>query len=499
LTRRGRRVVLEGVAMLASTALVIVLPTSVQSTGPWSQPATLAACSAPGSPAIAFPSDSPQHGTGPGAIVWGAAARCPGGGGGPRVAAIAPDDDAPGSPFAARTPAGRALAIGAPLTVAAAPHGRILLAGAAGAARSASAAEPAGAAGGARAAGGGGTGERGLASVADTRAKSSLLLSEGPAGGPFDAPRATGGAAAPLAVANAYLGDVALASPSGGRAGAIELRMHRYYMDVFQPPTPIAGGEGVEGLALALDYRSDALATWERDGVIYTRFMPGSDRSEYPIRRVARAAPGARIAAVLSDDNRAILAWTETRGGTTSVYAELSGTGVRFGAPRLLERFADPGGGPPPRGGGPRLVRLASESVMLAWSGAVAGHWVVHTAAVDLNGVRQIETVSPPGRDAVLADLTPGPSDEAYALWSEPRTSAQGSLDYGDQALYAARGIDAYPGRTIFAAPEQIAAAGVAGTTGEAAVGVDPDTDRALAAWRTRGGVIDYSLRALGG
>ena len=71
---------------------------------------------------------------------------------------------------------------------------------------------------------------------------------------------------------------------------------------------------------------------------------------------------GARGAhrALLSDDNRATLAWSETRGQITRVFVELSGTGVRFGTPRLLERFTDPDGAAPPSDS-PRLVRLLSE------------------------------------------------------------------------------------------------------------------------------------------
>jgi len=65
--------------------------------------------------------------------------------------------------------------------------------------------------------------------------------------------------------------------------------------------------------------------------------------------------------------------------------------------------------------------------------------------------------------------------------------------------VYAARGVDAYPGRTIFTAPQQISAPGASGSTSEAAIAVDPDSDRAIAAWRTPDGAIDYSLRALGG
>ena len=496
-TRRARRIACAGPALLAGVAFVVLLPAAVQSDyGPWSQPAVLEACSAPVSPAVVFPSDAPRHGTGPGAIVWSSASRCPGGAGA-RVSAIAPSTDAPGVGSTPRTAAGRALGFTEPIAVAAAPHGRVLLAGATTAERSAAGTSTNGVS-----TTGASTNGATAAGASPTHANG-LLLSEGLARGPFTAPAPTGGAGDPLALTTAYLGDVALASPEGAPdtpggdgTGAIELRIHRYYASSFTAPVPVAASRSVEGLTLAMDYRSDALAVWERDGTIYARDMPGSGRSGRSTQRVAAAAPGARIAALLSDDNRAILAWSETRAGVTRVYAELSATGVRFGAPRLLERYADPGGFAPPSP--PRLVRLLSESVMLAWTGAASGHWVVRAAAVDENGVRTIDTISTPGHDALLADLAPGPAGEAYALWSEPQATPSG-LDLSDQALYAARGIDAYPGRTIFAAPEQISAPGASGATGEAAVGVDPDSDRAIVAWRTPGGAIDYSLRALGG
>ena len=136
---------------------------------------------------------------------------------------------------------------------------------------------------------------------------------------------------------------------------------------------------------------------------------------------------------------------------------------------------------------------------MLAWTRDQSGHWVVRTAAIDLNGVRAVNTISTPGRNALLADLASGPAGEAYALWSEPLWSSSGGLDLHDRALYGARGIDAYPGRTIFGAPEQIVAPGTSGASGEAAIGVDPDSDRAIAAWRTSGGAIDYSLHSVSG
>lgn len=462
--RGGAALALAAVVLAVSLALFALLPAGVQSVRPWSHPAVLADCSAAGAPAVLFPSDAPQQGTGPGAVVWSSASAC-GRGSAARIAPLPAREDLPGAASSPRGASGRTLALSGPIAAAAAPHGRILLA--------ARARSP-----GAR-----------------------LLLSEGLARASFAAPRSTGGPAGPLALATAYLGDVGLVSPGRApSAGAtpLELRIHRYYQGSFGPPVAISPTPSrlIEGLTLAMDYRSDALVVWEQGGWIYARDMPGSGRSSRPVQRVAGAAPGARIQALLSDDNRAILAWTDTRAATTSVYAELTARGVRFGAPRLLERFADPHGSPPPRGS-LRLVRLASESVMLAWSGAASGHWVVRCAPVDIHGVRSIATISDPERDALLAGLTAGPANEVLAWWTEP---GEGPAAGGpvNEPLYAARGVDLYSGRTVFTAPELITPAGAPGANREAAVAVNPDSGRAIAAWRTPSGAIAYSLRSIG-
>jgi hypothetical protein len=463
---RGRRVALEGLALVASTALVALLPASIQGGGPWSLPALLASCSAAGSPSVLFPKDSPGHATGAGAIVWGSASSCPGGAGA-RVAPVAIGADLPGRPAPARTRTGHALALAAPIAATSAAHGRILLA-----ARSATPGQ-------------------------------GLLVGEGLAEGPFALVQSTGGAASPLALATAYLGDLALVSPAGGEgaqsggSSPLELRVHRRFQPAFLPPVVVssAASGSIEGLTLALDYRSDAFVAWEQDGFIDARYMDTRDPSGAAVQRVAAVAPHAHIAALLSDDNRAILAWAETRGGVTSVYAEVSAVGVHFGAPRLVERFVDPEHAPPPSGS-PSLVRLASESVVLAWSGAEAGHWVVRGAPMDIHGVRSVTTISNPRRESLLLDLTAGPANEVLALWSEPSEQPAGSAAAGGQALYAARGVDVHPGSTAFTAPELITMPGAAGTDGEAAVGVDPDSGRAVAAWRTPAGAIGYSQRS---
>jgi hypothetical protein len=424
----------------------------------WSPPATLSGCTGTGAPHVIFPSDSPTHGTGPGAIVWSASLPCPGGAG-VRVAAISPED-IPAAPARPRTAAGRPLALRGPLDATAGPYGRVVIAAAS-------------------------AGEH-------TTPAGSLLLTEGPAGGPFAAPIAVGGPTSTFAFTTAYLGDVALLSPE---AGGVRLRVQRHHANRFAAPAQATAdaGASIGALTVALDYRSDALAVWARRGSVYARELPAGG-APHAIQRLGPGPPpGARIAAVLSDDDRAIVAWTDRRAGQTSVYVSRSEPGVRFGVPQLLERFPDP---PdlPTYADSPQIVRLSSESVMIAWTGAEAGHWVIRTAAIDLNGVHPPSTISPPGSDALLAALAPGPDDEALALWTEPQPTPTG-LDLGRQAIFAARGFDAPPGQTSFAAGEQVAPPG---PNSDVTVALDPNSDRAIAAWRTGAGAIAYAIRAAG-
>jgi hypothetical protein len=411
-------------------------------------------------PYVVFPSDSPTHGTGPGAIVWSASLPCPDGAG-VRLAAIDPED-IPGQPAEPHTAAGRPIALRGPLAATAGPYGRVVIV-----------ASPAG----------------------KPSPLGGLLLTEGPAGGPFAPPLAIDGPASTFAFTTAYLGDVALLSPD---AGGVQLRVQRHHANRFAAPAQVSTGAGasIRALTVALDYRSDALAVWAQGGSVYARELPPSG-APHPVQRLGAVglgpAPGAQIAAVLSDDDRAIVAWADRHAGQTRVYVARSEPGVRFDRPQLLERFSDPPDLPAYEGS-PRIVRLSFESVMMAWTGAEADHWVIRTAAIDLDGVHTPSTISPPGRDALLAALAAGPDGEALALWTEPQQTPAG-LDLGRQAIFAARGFDAYPAQTIFAAGEQVAPPG---PNSDATVALDPNSDRAIAVWRTAAGAIAYAIRATG-
>lgn len=490
---------------------------AMTSAAKWSQPAVLNDCPGTGAPHVVFPSDSPTHGTGPGAIVWSASSPCPAGAG-VLVAAISPED-VPSQPALPRTANGQTIALRGSVAATPGPYGRIVIAGASAGEHTAPAGE--------------------------------LLLTEGRADGPFASPTALGGPASTFAFTTAYLGDVAFASlidapsgsaaqpsgaseehlqagrvgsvrpgaspggagnddagdagtgdagagdPGAGDEGDVQLRVQRHHADSFAAPAQVgaagAGTSSVQALTIALDYRSDALAVWSQQGSVYARELPASGAPQ-PVQRLGPGPPpGARIAAVLSDDDRAIVAWSDRHDGQTSVYVSRSQPGVRFTGPQLLEEFPDP---PdlPAYVVSPRLVRLSSESVMLAWTGAPAGHWAIRVAAIDMHGVRPPSTISPAGQDALLAALAPGPDDEAFALWTEPLQSTAG-LDLGAQAIFAARGFDAYPGHTAFAAGEEVAPPG---PNSEATVALDPDSDRAVAAWRTGAGELAYAIRAPG-
>jgi hypothetical protein len=402
---------------------------------------------------VVFPSDKPNHATGQGAIVWSASYSCPGGPGA-RVAPLGASD-VPGAPIVPRSASGAPIAPRGQITASGAPHGQIAIAG--------------------------------------TSPGSAGLLIQGSAGGPFAPLKAGGGLAAPLALDTAYLGDVALAgSPADARDGALNVHVERFYSHDFNRNVSARapGGGPVQALTLAMDFRGEALAVWAQRGTIYARLIPNKGPAR-PLQQLGPAGSDPTISALLSDDNRAIVAWAERRGAQTNVYIARSALGVRFRRPQLLERFRNPDGLASPTGS-PSLVRLSSESVLLAWAGSAAGHWVVRTAPVDLNGVLSIGTIAAPGADALLAALAPGPADDALLLWTEPLPTRAGQPDMARQAIFAARGTEVGGGRASFDEPEQV---GAPGPARDATVAFDPNSDRAVAAWQGEAGTIDYSIR----
>ncbi len=394
-----------------------------------------------------FPADAPDQATGPGALVWPAGPSCPGGAGA-RIDPIGADDEllAPARP---RTAGGAPIVPQGSLAATAGPYGQIVIAG------------------------------------ADPRRPSQALLIQGGAGGPFAPLAKEAPTRPPGALGTAYLGDVALAAPAT-RAGGLVVAVERHYARVLGRAI-LAGGAGVRALTVALDFRSDVLVAWAQGDSIYAREIPASG-VRGPLQRLGPAGSDARIASLISDDGRGIVMWSEQRGAVTELYLDHSAAGPRFGPPTLVESAQDPAGTPRPSDP-PRLVRLLSEGVVAAWTGVLAGRWVVRTAPIDQNGLRTVGTIAAPGGgEAVLRALAAGPRGEAIMLLSEEPAAGAGPAG---QVLLGARGADVAPGRSVFEAPRQIAPAG---PLAAATVAVDPGSDRAVAAWESPGGAIFYAV-----
>lgn len=416
------------------------------SSSSWSAPAGLDACPALERARILFPSDKPDRPTGPGAIVWRAASSCTGGGG-LRVARVGAGDTPTASVAPPVAGKGSTRPRGA-LAVSVAPYGQILIAGS-----------------------GGGSPIQGVA------------------GDPFAPLGSLAFTPSPLATTTAYLGDAALATPSSD--GRLLIHVERYFFGHGFDRSAVVSApskQRAQALTIAMDFRTDALAAWAQGGSIYARDMPASG-SAHSVQRLARAAGNARIVSLLSDDDRGIVAWSEESRGETSVYVDRSAVDVRFGAPTLLERFRNPDGLPSPA---PHLVRLSSESVMIAWGGASDGRRVVRTAAIDLQGVGAPSTISAPAGDALLADLVPGPDGDALVAWTQPRQTPAGP-DMRNQSIFTARGFDAYPKRTVFGAGEEVTSPG---PNSNPTIALDPANDHALAVWQGEGGALQYAIRS---
>ncbi len=462
----------------------------------WSPPARPSGCSAAltaaTAPSVVFPGASPTTRSGPGALLWSAPRGCVVGAAAlEAVGATASEAVGTTAGEAVGAPAGEA--VGAPLGDDDLPgRDRALASGAGG--------------------GGGGGNLAEVVAAAGTATGQVLAvgggdLAEGDGVGAFGAPHLLGGPATPVALASAYLGDVAIASPVRirGSGWAIAVRVQRHYAESPAPARLVpVGASPVEAVAATMDYRAEVLLVWASGGAVYARALSPAGALG-PARRLgnfAAGSPDPELRALLSDDGHAIVAWRNQSAApdgapSTTIELSISGSGLAFGAPRLLERFRDLGGFVPPAGS-LRLLRLSSEAVVIAWTSVDAGHYVVRASPVSLRrGAWAPVVIS--GRtssDAVLADLAAGPDAEAYALWRvapHPASGAPGRAGSGRWAIRAARGHYAGRGEVSFAAPELVAAPG---PNGPPAVAVDPATGRVLAAWVTLVGTphVEYAL-----
>ncbi len=483
---------------------------------PWSAPARTAGCSATlaaaPAPSVVFPSASPAVRSGPGALLWTAPRGCTTGSSdvttGEAFGATLATDDLPG--------AGRALA----------PEGGGL-------------ADIAAAAGTA-------LGQVVALGPAQSTGADTGVLAEGKIAGAFGAALPLGGPAAPVAASSAYLGDVAFASPARTATGwEIAVRVQRHYSKSLARARLVpVGASPIEAVAATMDYRAEVLLVWASGGAVYARQLAaaGALGSTRRLGSFTAGSPDPELRALVSDDGHAIVAWRNQSASagtrTTTIELSISGGGLAFGAPRVLERFRDLGGFVPPAGS-LGLLRLSSEAVMIAWTGVDAGRYVVRASPVSLHrGAWAPVVISDPGgtggqtgagrsagageqtsagrpvaprrptgaagataaSDAVLTDIAAGPDAEAFAVWRTAPSSANGAPRSRRWTIRAARGHYAGQGEVAFTAPELVAAPG---PNGPPAVAVDPASGRALAAWVSLAGAsgtgrIEYALRAAG-
>lgn len=478
----------------------------------WSPPARLNGCdtalaaAADQPPLIVYPGSSPAARSGPGLLLWNGPAGCGGlaaGADGSVDAAVADGvegaADANSATGASREPSAPATAaFGARLGATGLPGpGRTLGRGTDGLTALSAAT---------------GTTAGQVLAVGAQAADGEGAFVEGRLPGSFSTPHPLGGPAQPVAAFSGYLGDAVIASLARAPHGrwALALGVQRHYASRVKRFAPLVLDARPTALAVTADYRAEVLAVWAGSGQLYACQISNTGKAG-AVRRVASAPPGAggaawrpEVRALFSDDGRAIVAWRSQAPGaaagiaTTTIDASISSLGPSFGPPALVERYRDPRGLQPPPGS-LRLTRMSSEAVMLAWTGLRAGRYVVRASPVSLRrGVWAPVTVSPRGpREALLAELVPGPRAEVLALWSAAPRLSDGALDGGRRAILAAWGHYAGHGEAVFASPETLAPPGPNGTP---AAAFDPANDRALAAWvqSSRSPQIVYAQRAAG-
>jgi hypothetical protein len=447
------------VAAVLALAAVGASAAGGSSSSAWSAAATIRTCGSASDPRVVFPYSLPSVRSGHGAILWlGAAPSCPRGGATALVSATLHSDDQPSLPRALSAGA----ALSGPLAAAGTTAGQIV-------------------------------------AVAGERA--GAVLGEAPAGYPLAHLQQLGGPADEVATADGWIGDadvVSTASLHGTEA--IELRAQRHYARSFAAPVIMREGTAqISSLTVAMDFRADSIVLWVAGGDLHAQWVSNNGRPNGP-QVLGPAGYDTQIGAVLSDNNRAFVIWTDQpapgRSGPTTIFLDHSGSNVVFASrPRVLTTFTQPSAqrlGP----GAVALVReTPSEGVLAAWTLVQGSSYVVAAAGLTSHTVLPAATIAQQGADLRLAALATGPHDDVVAVLERaPRTSS--GFDSAEQAILAARTVPGGPGGVAFGTPAQLAAPG---PNGEVSVAVDPDNDEALVAWQTQSGGsarVAYAVRS---
>jgi hypothetical protein len=400
----------------------------------WSSAGALPGC---GPPKVVFPFSSPSVRSGAGAIVW---VGC-------GALEVAPLDGAD-QPGGARPL--ESVPLAAPLAVAGTTRGQIVaVAGAAGQA----------------------------------------LLGEAFATHGAARLRALGGSDSLVATQTGFIGDVDVATVVAHGGGyAIKLRAQRHFQHRFGRALLLPVGAAMPtALALGMDYRADRLVIWDANGELYARYVSNDGRVARR-QRLGPAGYAPQVSAVLSDDYHAFVIWTVEPppgvAGTARVLLAHSTFGPHFHGARTLASFGEPAGlrlSP----GAVAAERLSSEGVALLWPALSGADLVVEAAGATQSGLRTPSSLAVSGQDVRLGAVATGPDNEIVVLLDvAPRGAAR-------QAIFAVRSnVVRQPGGLGFGALTQLAPPG---PNSDPSVAVDPDSDAAVAAWRTPN-AIDWSV-----
>ena len=409
----------------------------------WTAPASVAACGPALEPRVVFPYSAPNVRSGAGAIVW--LARCDG-----RTidAAVLGGNDQPSAAGPLTRGAAAHVELSAPLATAGTTRGQI---------------------------------------VAVAGAHGEAMLGDGFARAGIDKLRVLRGDGSPVATQVGFIGDVDVATVRRRGAGyAIVLLAQRHFQHRFGRPLRLAAGPArPSALVLAMDFRADRLVIWDAAGELYARYVTNDGRVARR-QKLGPAGYAPQVSAVLSDDDRAFVLWSDEPppgvAGTARVLLAHSAFGPRFHGARTLSLLREP---PDLRltAGAVAAERLSSEGVALLWPAmSGSGDLVLDAAGATTGGVQPPSVVSLPGQDVRLGAVATGPDDEVVALVEVAPRRATG-FDFSRQAIYAIRSnVVRQPDGLGFGALGELAAPG---PNSAPSVAVDPDSDRAVAVWQT--------------
>jgi hypothetical protein len=258
----------------------------------------------------------------------------------------------------------------------------------------------------------------------------------------------------------------------------------------FGRPIRLGRAGRVSAAAVAVNPRGHALAVWVRNGTVYARIRRGGRLGR--LQRLGRAGGFQTISADLAG-RRAVVAFG-AQGilegeptGPFRVWVAYAPRG-RFRSRRRLETVPASGAGSYVAGARVRAV-IAGGRPTVAWTGRDGEYFAVRSADLEDGRAGTPQTVSPPGRHAVLADLADGPDGELAIAWVADVRGADPVVS-GIAPLYAA----VRPADGAFGLPEAVSAPDAY---------ADPDGvglailagGRAVAAWRQVGDAIHTAWR----